>query len=594
MDMDVRFMKYRVETTLVLYIFFEHPCLFMFILFFFLLVKGCKILFGCGLSALGLCELSMFDKDDYYRLILVDDEDEVRGRISSKISEETGFRIVGVASNGYDALELIEERSPHVVVTDIRMPYIDGIELATIIKREYPSIRVAFITGYDEFDYAVEAINLGIRSYLTKPLTKSDITSFLNSLRIELDEEFRRNLDRQKLEDDYYRSIPLLIDSYLAALIANSPGTNPGGIAWLKQHGVELDNNDFILGLVRIEMEDRDALPGEETKLSIRSTIRDLLIRRDYRFHHFLFNEDIIFLIASGGSGLSDQLDEALMEAVQSSRLYHFTRINIGVSSFFRGFSEVRRASVEAERALAESLFLNKGRIAYIDELKGGVPALVPINEEEMYEVEHVIRFGSDEEVVKKIAQVREELASKMKSVADFRLLTFNLLNIAVNFVSAVGDDISEVVGGDIFNLFVRFTNPDEFFDWYFGIVDKIRQRSLQAKLKKSRILLDNAVSYMKINYADPFLSLEKTCDSVGISVSYLSLLFKKNIGQTFVKYLTELRINKAKELLRFSNDRIIEIAEKCGYNDVYYFSHSFKKNVGMPPKRYREEAAGD
>jgi two-component system response regulator YesN len=114
---------------------------------------------------------------DPYKIILVDDEDEVRGRISSKITAESGFVVAGTAGNGYDALELIEKLAPQVVLTDIKMPYIDGIELAGIIRRDYPTVRIGFITGYDEFDYARQAIKLGVRSYLTKPLTQEDISA---------------------------------------------------------------------------------------------------------------------------------------------------------------------------------------------------------------------------------------------------------------------------------------------------------------------------------------------------------------------------------------------------------------------------------
>ena len=113
------------------------------------------------------------------KIILVDDEDEVRGRISSKISAESGFLVVGTAGNGYDALELIEKHAPQVVLIDIKMPYIDGIELAGIIRRDHPTVRIGFITGCDEFDYAREAIELNVRSYLAKPLTQEDISAFL-------------------------------------------------------------------------------------------------------------------------------------------------------------------------------------------------------------------------------------------------------------------------------------------------------------------------------------------------------------------------------------------------------------------------------
>lgn len=108
---------------------------------------------------------------DLYKILLVDDEDEIRGRIASLIDQQSGFAVVGKAGNGHDAYELVEEIRPDVVLTDIKMPFVDGIELARMLKRDYPTVKVAFITGYDEFKYAQEAIELDVISYLMKPLT---------------------------------------------------------------------------------------------------------------------------------------------------------------------------------------------------------------------------------------------------------------------------------------------------------------------------------------------------------------------------------------------------------------------------------------
>ena len=113
----------------------------------------------------------------------------------------------------------------------------------------------------------------------------------------------------------------------------------------------------------------------------------------------------------------------------------------------------------------------------------------------------------------------------------------------------------------------------------------------MNTKMSNSQKMLDNAVNLINTNYTDPNISMEKVCEGLGISVSYLSLLFKKHKQTTFVKYLTSVRMQKAKELLKLTEDRIVEIAEKCGYSDVYYFSHSFKKNAGVSPKKYREES---
>ncbi|MBF9018909.1 MULTISPECIES: helix-turn-helix transcriptional regulator [unclassified Oceanispirochaeta] len=108
--------------------------------------------------------------------------------------------------------------------------------------------------------------------------------------------------------------------------------------------------------------------------------------------------------------------------------------------------------------------------------------------------------------------------------------------------------------------------------------------------MTNSQRMLDNAVNFMEKNYTDPKISMESVCDEMGMSISYLSLLFKKEKQTTFVKYLTMIRLEKAKDLLGLTSEKIIDIAGKCGYNEVYYFSHSFKKYTGVSPKKYREE----
>ena len=535
------------------------------------------------------------DRQDYYRLILVDDEDEVRGRISSKISEESGFCVVGTAGNGHDALELIDECSPHVVITDIRMPFIDGLELAAIIKREYPTIRVAFITGYDEFDYAREAVELGVRSYLTKPLTRGDISRFLDSLKKELDEEFRQNTDLEQMKARYKEGLPVVIDSYFAAFLSNPDNPEGQDTRPLQELGITLrETGKLILVDVERDENDPDIFRRENRKTLVRNSLRDVFRRRHISYHHFVYQDRIVFLVNSGLQGFSTVLDEALLEAVQTSRMYHNTGIDIGVSGDFRGFPELRGAYLEAWRALDNSRFLNRGRIAYITDLeKNPVPSLT-ISEEGAGNLEHALRFGTDQDLERVIEAEREQLIARAGPNADFRLYLINLAGIAINFASSTGGDIVGVNRGDVLETLNTLSNVEQMFDWFAGIAARLREENVRSSMSNSQLSLETAISYLKANYQDPKLSLEATCHHVGISVSYLSLLFKKNTGLTFVKYLTALRMDKARELLKYSGDRIIEIAEKCGYRDVYYFSHSFKKHEGLSPKQYREKQSAD
>ena len=165
-----------------------------------------------------------------------------------------------------------------------------------------------------------------------------------------------------------------------------------------------------------------------------------------------------------------------------------------------------------------------------------------------------------------------------------------NLVNIIVNFADSIEADLGDIAGGDILEKMARFRGLEQAFDWVLTVLLKLRKLNLTTKMTNSQKLLDSGVTYIDTNYSDPEISMESVCEYLGISVSYLSLLFKKHKETTFVKYLTKVRMDRAKELLKLTEQRIIEIAEACGFKDVYYFSHSFKKVMGVSPKKYREE----
>ena len=337
--------------------------------------------------------------EELYKMILVDDEDEVRGRISSKISEESGFTVVGSAGNGYDALELIEEHAPHVVLTDIKMPFINGIELAAAIRRDYPTIRVAFITGYDEFDYAREAVELGVSCYLTKPVTQNDISRFLDKLKIELDEEFKRQYNLELLKKRYEESLPLIIDNYFASALISSSAADSGDIENLKTYGISLDEGNYLLAFIKIERNEGlpDVVEYEKRKLSVRSAVNSILERREYEHYSFLFNDGIIFLIKERGTLFLKNIDSVFSEMIQMTERFLSAKIDIGVSDLHREFSGMKGAYQEAEKALGYSKFLNAGRIVYIDQLEEKKPKMLSLGDSETREIEYAVKFGSEE-----------------------------------------------------------------------------------------------------------------------------------------------------------------------------------------------------
>lgn len=530
--------------------------------------------------------------DELYKMILVDDEDEVRGRISSKISEESGFKVVGTAGNGYDALELIEEYSPHVVLTDIKMPYINGIELASLIRRDFPTIRIAFITGFDELDYAKEAIELNVSSYMTKPLTQNDISRFLNKLKLELDEEFREKYNLKLLRKKYEESIPLILDNYFISYLLGARIGNTSDTENLKQYGVSLDDKSYLLGFITLERDEklRDVIEYEKMKLSVRSVSSNILERYNFVFYSFLFNDGIVFIIKKKGSAFRKTIDPVLYEIVKMNERFLSSHIDLGVSTLHEGFKQLRLAYEEAEKALNNSRFLNKGRIAYIEEIEEKTPTLFSLSDSEVREIEHASRYANDSELRNLIESLKMKSLRDNKSMSNYYPCAINLINILIQFSQSVEADLYVAAGGDVQEMISQFHSLEQVFDWFLALLLKLREKNVTSRVSNSQKLLDNAVKYIEQNYTDPTISMEKACEHLGISISYLSLLFKKEKQTTFIKYLTKTRMERAMELLRLTGDRIVEISGQCGYSDVYYFSHSFKKYKGVSPRKYREE----
>ncbi len=529
---------------------------------------------------------------ELYKMILVDDEDEVRGRISSKISNESGFSVVGAAGNGYDALELIEKYSPHVVLTDIKMPFIDGIELTSIIRRDFPTVRVAFITGYDEFDYAREAIELNVSSFLTKPVTQADISKFLDKLKIELDNEFKEKYNLEKLRKQYEKSIPLIIENYfISSLISSEIGQTDENIA-PADFGINL-NDGYLLLFLKLEHGSikGNVIDYEKLKFSVRSVAGNIIERCKFEYYSFMFNDGIIFLIRSVSGDFLKKIDPVLYEVVKMTEKYLSVKIDIGISQIKNRPADLYAAYQEADKALGYSKLLNTGRIIYISQLEENIkPRTLNLSDSEIKNIEYTLKFGTDAELESVIKKMKKNALKDKMTVTNYRIYLLKLANIIISFSESAGIDLHQIVNEDIIDKLSEFRNIEHIFDWIENVFSELRELNIKTKQSNSDRILEKAVRFIDTNYAKTDISMEKTCEELGTSVSYLSHLFKKNRNTTFIKYLTAVRMEKAKELLKLTHDRIIEIAEKCGYNDVYYFSHSFKKYMGVSPKSYREK----
>ena len=188
------------------------------------------------------------------------------------------------------------------------------------------------------------------------------------------------------------------------------------------------------------------------------------------------------------------------------------------------------------------------------------------------------------------LAEIRDRVVGNGSAGGDTRLVMLSIADLLVRYSSVVDADLTQLAGADLIESVARMQSFDEFTGWAKRIVDDLQSYGRRSKMDNAERLLSRAEEYMERHVADKDLTMQSVCDAQGISVSYVGQLFKKYRNTTFVKYLTALRMERAKEMLRLSGSRITEVAEACGYRDVYYFSHCFRKYAGVPPKRYREQ----
>lgn len=531
---------------------------------------------------------------DVYKIVLVDDEDELRGRIASNISPSSGFEVVGSAGNGYDALDLIEKYSPQVVLTDIKMPYIDGIELARIIRRDYPTVHIGFITGYEEFDYAREAIKLGIETYLTKPLTQQDIENFLAKLKADLDREYAEDYNREQIELRYQKSVPLIIENCFISFLASGSAGSREDIEQLRAYGVSLDESSYLVALVMAERnpENWGIIEFEKLKLSMRSRLASSLSLEGFESYSFMFHEGLVFVIKEKGGDFLQEIDIVFNRMVNATESFLSVKIDIGVSTLRRNFAQFVQAYEEAQSALARSRFGAESRISYFSQVEEHRPSPTGFKEGDLRGLEQTLRYGSETDLLAALNTIRTEASAREGGGEAIGLYSLSLMAILANYASSIGLDLYELAGEDVIALIAKIRSWEQLCSWFIVLNRKIREGGIAARFDNAKRLLEQAVAYIYQHYSDPTLTMDSVCGSLDISASYLSQLFKKHKGSSFVKFLTGVRMTKAKELLLTTGDRIAEIALACGYQDIYYFSHSFKKYTGVPPKKFREENA--
>lgn len=528
-----------------------------------------------------------------YKIIIVDDEDEVREGIKEKTDwAACGFELVGDFDNGRDALDFVDSLQPDVIITDICMPFMDGLLLAECIASQYRDIKVVIVTGYGDFEYAKKAIKLKVKDYLLKPINSAEFTSFLDKMKLELDEEHTKKEDLTAIKHQLNQSFPLLRERFLESMATSR----------LKKAEIERKFRNFQLSLVGptyialvLDVDDfqRDFFEDQETEMELLRFAAFNIVQEIFEIESngiaFRTRGDKIAVLFSGAEDEINILSQTLaMHVKQSVEKYLKLTVSIGIGRMQREIQHVSDSFQEALTALDYRFLLGKNNIISIHDVEYGQGVDKLTYNEWEKKLLSAMRMGNCNNISQVLDDWIKDLKSSVSSVNKCYGSIQKFYVSLMNLVAETGFDEAEVFGAYPFPQITLMKTIDEVKQWLEETCHRIIL-FLSAKrtdITQSQMVL--AETFIRENYKNEDLSLSQVCNHIYISMSYFSALFKQHTGETFVEFLTKLRLEKAKELLIVTQLKTYDIASRVGYGDPQYFSVIFKRNTGKSPKEYR------
>ena len=530
-----------------------------------------------------------------YRIMLVDDEEEVRKAMIRKMDwEQLGFTVAGDAENGEDALEKLEQLEPDVVMTDIRMPYMDGLTLVARIREKYPSIKILIFSGYDDFEYAKQAIKYRVTEYILKPVNGEELAEILRRVRISLDEEIEERRNISMLQKSYEDSLPMLREVFLNDLV--SRGADISAMApKLREYGVDiLDARKWLAAVIHVERmeqaEGQELFRHQELiPISVRKLVEDHL-KTFGRFTVFNSAEWITLIAAVDGDNSETGLINLLDDICKESRRMLGVSITVGVGHSCDTLQEISRSYQTAVDALGYRAIVGGGRTIYINDVEPVNRGKLQFETKEEAELTAVIKFGTEDQIGDMLRGFAARMDDAKVHANQYQVYMLTIVNCLIRLMQQYDLKMSDMFDSEehYADIIKRICRRESFAEEMIPMACRMNEALNQARDNTTRKVIVEAKEYIQENFADPELSVDVLCRYLHMSPAYFSTVFKKETGQTYVNYLTEVRLQKAEELLEKTDDKTYEIAQKVGYQEQNYFSYVFKKRYGVSPTKYR------
>ncbi len=525
-----------------------------------------------------------------YKVFLVEDEIVAREGIRDNVDwESAGFEFCGEAPDGEIALPLIEAAHPDVVITDIKMPFMDGLELCRLVRERMPTVKIIILSGHDEFNYAQEAVKLGVTEYLLKPVGVSDLQSVLQKVATQLDQERQKQADLQQLKAQVEDNQSALREQFLLRLVTGSLSLSEM-VEQGDRLGLDIIAPNYLVLVIKIALQDDTEQFNYLAYREVRHLVSGLLANNP---DVFLIKKDIEELVVViKGSNADTLLREAnFLAGVIKSEVAVKTQCNltVGIGEIKNRLGDIKHSFTEAQVSLKDAVLTEQ--ISTADQAdKAELLKLDKASLEKFLAFGNLIEYNNFFETY---LQPLSQSALNSYLIKNYIFIDFVLTT--AKFVHQLGGNVDQVIPeiNEIETLLMHIKTVEQIkVETRKVFASALDFRDGQTKNQYGAII-HQAKVYIDQNYANADLSLGDVANRVNLSASHFSTIFSRETGGTFKEYLIEVRLEKAKELLKTTSLKAFEIAYKTGYSDPHYFSVVFKKYTGLSPTQFKQQVEG-
>lgn len=532
-----------------------------------------------------------------WKMIIADDEWNVREGLKEVVDwAAQDIEVIALAANGQEAYDLCMAHRPDVLLTDIRMPMIDGLEASARLKEAMPQLRIIIISGIQDFNYVKTALKLEADGYLLKPIKLEELTETVSQVVASLEEERARKLQMERLEQNLKESMPVLKEKFMADLLTGIFKNGEEIRRKLTFFRISLDKGGpWKVALFQMDdYEEAVKLYSEKYRnllgFSVRNIMDDILYNGNNGVAVTL-KEDEYAVLFSCSEPEEARIPDICQDMIQSINAYLKIPMSAGLGNRVEDLTELHLSCQEARSAVEYKFFTGRNSLVDIRDI-GSARMSLDLNAmyDEQAKVIQMLRLGDTENVRRKTGELLASLcANRTVPVGYVQSTCVELVTLASKSFLELGEEL-ETAGLSLPEMIRDIycqDNAGELTELVQRYLDQLTLYMANRHKSKNSATIKKIKEIIAAKYMEN-LTIARISEEVYLSPNYISLVFKKETGESVTEHLTKVRMEAAMALLLDQDLKILDISEMVGYENATYFSTVFKKYTGLHPQKYR------